>query len=117
MGKIPKFKAFYEAAKAGEAKLLHGVPHAIFPLGAANAYTKFACGIVAEAVCLAARSLGLWSRIVAIPSLAFAGEKASYFKKRPGFASGYEVGLAVPVGDEEGKGNPTATDKAKSSYI
>lgn len=118
MGKIPEFKQFYEAVKAGMVKILHNAPCVVFlPIDASNDYAKFDCGIISQTVCLAARSLDVASRIVAIPSLAFGGDKGAYFKKRLGFKSGYEYGLAVLLGKELGSGEAKDTDKSKISYI
>lgn len=118
MGKIPEFKQFYEAVKAGMVKVFHNAPCVIFlPIDASNDYAKFDCGIISQTVCLAAKGLDVASRIVAIPSLAFAGDRGAYFKKRLGFKGGYEYGLAVLIGKEEGQGAPKETDKSKISYI
>ena len=79
--------------------------------------THLDCGILTENIALAAQSMGLGNVICGMAGCAFTKAKGDEFKKRLGFADGYELGMTVLVGHPKGEGKPHELDMGKVSYV
>jgi nitroreductase len=75
------------------------------------------CGILAQNTVLAATSLGINTVHCGFIQLAFAGEKASYFKEKLKFPEGYECGMAVLLGYANTSVSPHMPDQEKITVI
>ncbi|MGN1021543.1 MAG: nitroreductase family protein [Aristaeellaceae bacterium] len=118
MKDIPAFRGFYDMVRARGMRLLLGAPAmAIVAVDNRDAYAGYDCGIVCENMALAAQSLGLGSRIVGIPSVAFSGEKAEELKARLRFPAGYDFGLAVLLGEPEQTKAPHEPNPDRITWI
>lgn len=71
------------------------------------------CGIIVENIAIAAKSLGVESLICGLCGLAFAGDKAQYFKDKLQFPAGYEYGMAVLLGFAVEEGAAHEPDMSK----
>jgi nitroreductase len=74
-------------------------------------------GILAQNIVLAATSLGIDNLHCGFVGVAFAGEKAAYFKRKLQFPEGYECGLGVLLGYAKEPGQPHVPDKDKITVI
>lgn len=83
----PAFQVFYHA------------PTVIFISGnQASRYAMLDCGIAVQNIALAARSLGLGSVILGLPSDAFMGEAREELEKALQFPEGYSFKIAISIG-------------------
>ena len=115
---IPPMAEYYNMIVSTGMKLLGGASSMIvLPIDKANEFAQYDCGIAAQTICIAAQSLGVSSHIVAIPDMAFGGEKGSYFTEKFSFPEGYGFGLAVLLGYEAAPGKPHDTVPEKIVYI
>ncbi|MGN0971093.1 MAG: nitroreductase family protein [Aristaeellaceae bacterium] len=118
MKDIPAFRGFYDMVTATGMKLLMGAPVMIVvAVNNRDAYAGYDCGIVCENMALAAQSLGLGSRIVGIPSVAFSGGQGDGLKARLHFPEGYDFGLAVLLGEPAETKAPHVPNPEKITWI
>lgn len=118
MKDIPAFRGFYDMVMATGMKLLMGAPAmVVVAVDNRDACAGYDCGIVCENMALAAQSLGLGSRIVGIPSVAFSGDQAEALKARLRFPEGYDFGLAVLLGEPAETKAPHEPTPAKITWI
>ncbi|MGM9916775.1 nitroreductase family protein [Anaerotignum sp.] len=118
MGQTPAFKSFYDMVTSTGMKLFYNAPCMIvLPIEKNNIYSKYDCGIASQTIALAAQSLGIASRIIAIADVAFSGEKKAYFKEKFQFPEGYEFGLAILLGYAEKPNAPHEPKPEKITYI
>jgi Nitroreductase len=75
------------------------------------------CGIVCQTIALAATSLGIDNLICGMARLAFAGEKAEYFKEKLGFPPEFEFGGAILLGHAATVTMPHTPDTGKISRV
>ena len=74
-----------------------------------NAYGKVDAGIAVQNLALAAKSMGLDSVILGMPSMAFSGEGSDLLKQKIGFPAGLEYAIGIAIGHR-------AMDKAPHDY-
>ena len=118
MAQIPAYKGFYDAVTAKGIKLFYNAPCMIvLPCDKRDPYAQYDCGIVSQSIAVAAHSLGVANRIVAINEVAFQGEKGSYFKEKLHFPENYEFGLAVLLGNAAAEKAPHQPDPEKIIYV
>ena len=111
-------RATYDRMMQRGGKLFYNAPAMmVLPLDGAAGGSKLDCGILCQTAVLAAESLGLNTLICGLAGLAFAGDKAEYFKERLGFPQGYEFGIAILLGHSAADGAPHQPDASKISYI
>ncbi len=94
-------RGMYERIMSRGGRLFYNAPRMIVvPVAKTNpaGAELFDCGIVAENIALAARSIGVDSLICGMAAASFAGERSGEFKRRLGFPEGYEIGIAVLLG-------------------
>ena len=118
MGQLPAYQRFYDIVTSTGMKLFFHAPcMVVLPIDQRDPYAQYDCGIVSQSIAVAAQSLGLASRIIAICETAFRGEKAAYLKEKLQFPENYEFGLAVLLGNAEKRKAPHAPDPDKIILI
>jgi len=112
--------SFYQRIMSRGGKLFYNAPCMVL-IAVKEAQPKGAelidLGIVAQNVALAATSLGIANVHCGLVGLAFAGEKASEFKKRLQFPEGYECGLGVLLGYAKTTKPPHEPNPEKITWI
>ncbi|MCL2659994.1 MAG: nitroreductase family protein [Acidobacteriaceae bacterium] len=110
----------YERIQSRGGKLFYNAPCLVFfaikaaqPAGA----ELVDLGIIAQNTVLAATSLGMASCHCGFATMAFAGGKKEYFKKKLQFPDGYECGLAALLGFANSAGTPHEPDQSKITFI
>ena len=114
-------KGMYDRIMSRGGKLYYNAPCMIVvpvakaePVGA----EIFDCGIVSENIALAATSLGIDNLICGLAAFSFSGDRNEEFKRRLGFPSGYEIGIAVLLGYAASPGGkPHEPDLSKITII
>lgn len=114
-------KTTFERIMSRGGRLFYGAPCMIVvpvkqavPAGA----ELFDCGIVAQNIALSAAALGVDSLICGLAAFCFAGDKRDEFKRRLGFPEGFEIGIAVLLGQAAAPGEkPHEPDFAKITVI
>lgn len=113
-------KSMYNRIMSRGGKLFYNAPCMIV-IAIKTAYPQGAelidCGILAQNICLAATSLGIANLHCGFVGLAFAGDKASEFKKKLQFPEGYECGMGVLLGYANEKTSPHVPDQEKITVI
>ncbi|NLB29248.1 MAG: nitroreductase family protein [Clostridiales bacterium] len=106
-------QSMYERMMGRSGNMLYGAPCMMVVVSKPDDRAEMDCGIVAQNITLAATSLGLGSVICGLMRIPLDGEKGADFKKRLSFSDGYEFGIAVLLGYEDKKGEPSepALDK------
>ena len=100
-------KSTYERIQSRGGKLFYNAPCIIFVAAdSAMDSAPLDCGIVCQSIAVAAQSLGLATCICGLASFSFEGDKAAYFKEKLAFPAGYELGMAVLLGEAAGPGTP-----------
>jgi len=118
MAQIPAYRHFYEAVTSTGMKLFYNAPCMIvLPMDKRDPYAQYDCGTVSQSIAAAAQSVGVASRIIAIPEVAFLGEKAAELKEKLCFPENYEFGLAVLLGKAAKTKAPHQPDGEKILYI
>lgn len=118
MGQIPAYQKFYDIVTSTGMRLFFHAPCMIvLPIDKRDPYAQYDCGIVSQSIAVAAQSLGLANRIVAICEVAFLGGKAAYLKEKLQFPENYEFGLAVLIGHAEKSKSPHVPDPDKIILI
>jgi len=115
----------YDRIMARGGKLFYNAPVIIIvatpksePDDPAAASIAMDCGIVAENIALAATSLGIDNVICGMIRTAFEGEKGDEFRRRLGFAEGYDLGISVLLGyAADLGGEPHQPDLSKIHYV
>lgn len=77
----------------------------------------FDCGIMAQTIAIAAKSLGLDSVIAALAGVVFDGPRADEFKGKINWPAGHEFGLAVLVGYGDMTNPERPIDTSKVQYV
>lgn len=113
-------KSMYERIMSRGGTLFYNAPCMIV-IAVKEAYPKGAelidLGILAQNIVLAATSLGIDNLHCGFVGLAFAGEKAAYFKHRLQFPEGYECGMGVLLGYAKEICPPHVPDERKITVI
>lgn len=113
-------KTIYQRIMARGGKLFYNAPCMII-IAINEGYPKGAelvdCGILAQNTVLAATSLGINTIHCGFIQLAFAGEKASYFKEKLKFPEGYECGSSILLGYANAAGTPHLLNQEKITVI
>jgi len=113
-------QSMYQRIMARGGKLFYNAPRMIV-IAIKEGYPKGAelidCGILAQNIVLAATSLGINSVHCGFTLLAFAGNKASYFKEKLQFPEGYECGMGILLGYANTPGAPHAPNQEKITVI
>ena len=118
MGELPAYKKMSGVLKASKRKLLRNAPAMILlPIDKSNPYAKYDCGIVSQTICIAAQSLGVGSRIIAICDIAFDSDAGEKLKADFRFPKGYDFGLAVLLGYDAEAGGPQDPMPSKITRI
>lgn len=108
-------KSGYQRIMDRGGKLYYNAPCMFVILKQPN--TDLDAGIVSENIALAATSLGLGNVICGMAVIPFSGPRGEDFKKRAGFAEGYEFGMAVLVGYAKTEKAPHEPDMTKIQFI
>lgn len=110
----------YERVMARGGRLFYNAP-CMLVIAVKEARPKGAelidCGILAQNAVLAATSLGIANLHCGFACLAFAGDKASGFKKALGFPAGYECGMGILLGYAAKSVPPHVPDREKITVI
>ena len=118
MADRPAYKKIPDVLKANGRTLFRNAPAMILiPIDKSNPYAKYDCGIVSQTICLAATSLGVGSRVIAVCDVAFESAAGEKLKKDFRFPKGYDFGLAVLLGYDDGTGSPKERDQSKITRI
>jgi nitroreductase len=112
-------KSWLERIKARGGKLFYDAPCIIFvPIKPEELVSAaLDCGIVCQTIALAATSVGLASCIHGLSGLAFAKDKAKYFKEKLSFPDGYEFGASVLIGEPAKEFAPHVPNPEKITFI
>lgn len=110
-------KSSYERIMSRGGKIYYDTPCIVFVAVDKSDYALVDMGILCENVSLAAASMGLGSVICGMIRFALAGEKAEYFKQKLGVPEGFEIAIAVLVGEAVRKSAPHEPDESKVSFI
>lgn len=114
----PELNDTYEHVKSRGSVLFYNAPVVIvIAIDKNNGYAPTDCGIAAMAMQLAAKSVGLGSRMIALGKIAFLGDKAEELKKKLGFPENYEYGLGLCLGYEKESKEPHVPEYEKIKYI
>ncbi|MBR0135863.1 MAG: nitroreductase family protein [Clostridia bacterium] len=103
---------FAERMKARGGKVAYGSPLIVFICAKPSHYAPVDAGIAVENIALAAKSLGLDSVILGMPSVAFSGEGSEAIRSSFGFPEGYEFQIAIAVGHRAMDKEPHEWDEA-----
>jgi nitroreductase len=113
-------KTMYQRIMDRGGKLFYNAPCMIV-LAIKEGYPKGAelvdCGILAQNIVLAATSLGINTVHCGFVLMAFAGEKAQYFKEKLKFPEGYECGMAILLGYAKTSTSPHSPNQDKITII
>jgi len=82
-----------------------------------NPYAMTDAGIAVENLALAAKSMGLDSVIIAMPGMAFSGEKAGYIRDRMGMPDSHEFAIGIAIGHADMDKSPHDTNSTHVIYI
>lgn len=110
-------KSTYERIMSRGGKVYYDAPCVVFVAVDDSGYAPVDMGILCENVSLAAASMGLGSVICGMIHFAFAGDKADYFRNKLGISDGFDIGIAVLVGEAVQKCAPHEPDMAKVSFV
>lgn len=89
---------FIERMKSRGGKVTYDAPLVVIICAKPSRFAQVDAGIAAENIAIAAKSIGLESVILAMPSSAFTGPAADRAKKEFCFPDGFEFQIAVSVG-------------------
>ena len=89
---------FAERMRSRGGKVAYGSPLIVLICAKESHYAPVDAGIAVENIALAAKSIGLDSVILGMPSVAFTGAASDGVKKAFGFPEGFEFQIAIAVG-------------------
>lgn len=105
-------EAFAERTRSRGGKTLYNAPLFIGIFSAPGHYAGVDAGIAVENIALAAKSLGLDSVILGMPSAAFAGEKGRELAASLGVPEGFEFTIGISVGYKATEKEPHEWDES-----
>lgn len=108
-------KSFYQRFMDRGGNLYYNAPCMFFVLKQPE--KDLDCGIVAENIALAAKSLGLGSVICGMAEIPLEGARGEEFKNKIGITDGWEFGIAILVGNGTKEATPHEPDMSKIRYI
>lgn len=108
---------YLDRLRQRDGKVFFGAPALIIiAANEVNNYTDVDAGIAAQSLCLAAKSLGLDSVIMAAPDRVFTGAREPEYNALIGIPQGYHFAIAVAVG-HAAKPFPPHTPKDSSLFL
>jgi len=108
-------KTLYDRMMSRGGNLFYNAPCMYFILKKPN--TDLDCGIITQNIAIAATSLELGSLICGLVRMCFLGSRNEEFKIRLGIPEGYELGMAVLVGEARADRKPHDIDLSKVAVI
>ena len=110
-------KTALERMKSRNNKVLYDAPCVIVISIDPQHWSQIDAGIAVQNIAIAAKSMGLDSVILGMPSVVFKGSKAGYWVQKLGFQQGHVFGIAIAVGYAAMDKEPHEMDRGKVSFI
>ena len=96
----------------GNTLMYHAPLFVIVAINPHNCYAKIDAGIAVSHLAIAAKSMGLDSVILGLPSAAFNGETGDDMKQKLGLPEGYEYAIGISIGQAAMQKSPHESDES-----
>jgi len=110
-------KSGYERMMSRGGKLLYNAPCMALILSDGSDWAPVDCGIMCQTIALAAQSIDLSSCIVGMARLPIEGPRKEEFRRRLRFPDGYELCIAVLIGEPNSGKEPHEINHSKVTFI